>query len=352
MNSISVAMACYNGERYIREQLDSIAAQTLLPLELIVCDDVSTDATAEIVADFAKSAPFPVRLINNAANLGHSDNFFKAAGLCRGEWIAFCDQDDVWLPNKLARVTEAVSHHAGDELVLVAHSALVADEKLVPTGRRLPDFERDYFVERAGRFPAFCLPGFSLVCRATLIRGIDQNLRPVFSWNDDPPTMLGHDYWISVLANALGGAAYVSAPLTLWRRHDRTTSGLAQVTKHVRDDESPREELRTSLAAVKPNAYLNQASLLRSIAESFVKIASTLDDAKAKQRLLTAAADDNELANALTRRGELYRSTGYASRFSALFHLLRESGRFRRNYYSYGVKSFCKDSFFALGLLD
>ena len=62
---ISVAMATYNGERYIREQLDSIARQTLLPIEIVITDDGSTDRTREVVEEFARTSPFLVRLVRN-----------------------------------------------------------------------------------------------------------------------------------------------------------------------------------------------------------------------------------------------------------------------------------------------
>src|SRR5882762_9087557 len=98
---ISIAMCTYNGARYLREQLDSIAAQTRPPSELIVCDDNSLDETREIVAGFAASAPFPVRLGVNEQNLGSIRNFERAIKLCEGDLIALSDQDDVWLPEKL-----------------------------------------------------------------------------------------------------------------------------------------------------------------------------------------------------------------------------------------------------------
>jgi glycosyltransferase involved in cell wall biosynthesis len=111
--SISVAMCTYNGEKFIKEQLESIAAQTRLPMELVICDDRSTDSTTDIIKAFAKSAPFAVRFKLNAVNLGGSakgitKNFEQAAGLCTGDLIAFCDQDDVWLPQKLARLAETM----------------------------------------------------------------------------------------------------------------------------------------------------------------------------------------------------------------------------------------------------
>ncbi len=111
--SISVAMCTYNGERFLKEQLESIAAQTRLPMELVICDDRSTDSTISKIESFAASAPFPVRFHLNPVNLGGAakgitKNFEQASGLCVGDLIAFCDQDDVWLPQKLERMAQTM----------------------------------------------------------------------------------------------------------------------------------------------------------------------------------------------------------------------------------------------------
>ena len=100
-HNISVAICTYNGARYLREQLESIAGQTVLPAELVVCDDGSVDMTLEIAADFARTAPFEVRIYRNQVKLGPTKNFEQATLLCRGEFIALCDQDDWWDPKKL-----------------------------------------------------------------------------------------------------------------------------------------------------------------------------------------------------------------------------------------------------------
>lgn len=119
--NISIAMATYNGERFIREQLDSIAQQTLLPVELVVTDDGSNDSTLAIIDDFAKTAPFEVKIVRNEKQLGFADNFLKAASFCVGDFIAFCDQDDVWMVNKLERCMQAFHDNA---VVLSVHSGL------------------------------------------------------------------------------------------------------------------------------------------------------------------------------------------------------------------------------------
>ena len=100
-HEVSVALCTYNGARHLSEQLESIARQTLLPAELVACDDGSSDATIEILNDFSRRVPFPVRIVRNLEKLGSTRNFEKAIGLCRGQLIALCDQDDWWEPMKL-----------------------------------------------------------------------------------------------------------------------------------------------------------------------------------------------------------------------------------------------------------
>ena len=91
----SIALCTYNGEKFLREQLDSIALQTLLPDELVACDDRSCDSTMEILQEFRERVSFPVHIHQNEENLGSTKNFEKAIKLCSGDIIALCDQADV-----------------------------------------------------------------------------------------------------------------------------------------------------------------------------------------------------------------------------------------------------------------
>ncbi len=101
-------MAVYNGERFISEQLESFVQQTRLPDELIVSDNVSTDRTAAIVRDFTARAPFPVKLFVNDENLGVGRNFDRAMRECTGDLIFLSDSDDVWYPDKLRLMEQAL----------------------------------------------------------------------------------------------------------------------------------------------------------------------------------------------------------------------------------------------------
>jgi glycosyltransferase involved in cell wall biosynthesis len=133
-------MATFNGARFLREQLDSLARQTLLPSELVVCDDGSRDESVPILESFSREAPFEVRLLRNELNQGFGETFLRAATAARGDWIAFCDQDDVWLPHKLSRCMEIAVRHPN--VVLVCHSAQQVDAELRPLPSRMPDYRR------------------------------------------------------------------------------------------------------------------------------------------------------------------------------------------------------------------
>lgn len=107
--TISVVMCTYNGAAYLREQLDSILAQTLQPDEIIVQDDCSTDGTAEILAAYAERHP-QLRFFVNERQMGVNRNFFSAMARAAGDFIAISDQDDVWLPEKLERQAATIGN--------------------------------------------------------------------------------------------------------------------------------------------------------------------------------------------------------------------------------------------------
>ena len=110
--TISVVMCTYNGaSRHLREQLDSIFAQTLLPGEIVVQDDCSTDDTMQVLREYADRAPEGVamRIVQNTAQMGINANFFSAMRRAKGDLIAVSDQDDIWMPTKLEEQVAAMA---------------------------------------------------------------------------------------------------------------------------------------------------------------------------------------------------------------------------------------------------
>jgi glycosyltransferase involved in cell wall biosynthesis len=133
--SISIAMCTHNGSKHILQQMESFAAQSLLPTELVACDDVSSDETVEVIRAFAHRAPFAVRLEVNEANVGYSKNFAKAVGLTSGEMILCSDQDDVWHPDKLRIFADKFRSEPQPGLIFC--DANLVDQDLKPLGSTL-----------------------------------------------------------------------------------------------------------------------------------------------------------------------------------------------------------------------
>src|ERR1700688_105357 len=118
--SVSIAMTTYNGAIHLQEQLDSLAGQRQLPAELVIGDDGSTDDTFEILERFARTAPFPVHIHRNPERLGYRVNFLNVARRCTSQLISFCDQDDIWSAENLARV---VPCFADSDVLLTFHNS-------------------------------------------------------------------------------------------------------------------------------------------------------------------------------------------------------------------------------------
>ncbi len=217
--NVSVALATFNGERFLEQQLASIARQTLRPTELVVYDDCSSDGTLAILERFAREAPFPVHVHANDERLGFADTFLCAAATCRGDAVALCDQDDVWLETKLER---SVHELAKENVALVIHSCRVVDGELRPTGRSYPVVKRDRVEPPLAGDPWLAVRGMSMVFSTRLLQVVDPALRPRSHYHE---AAMHHDEWIYVLARALASIAYVAEPLALYRQHDANVTG-------------------------------------------------------------------------------------------------------------------------------
>ena len=132
---VSIAMAVFNGERFIGEQLESLARQTRLPDELIVSDDASTDETVEIVREFGSRAAFPVTLLQNRQNVGCTQNYQRAISRCTGDLILLCDCDDICYPHKVAVTEQIFASHPKVGVALC--DADLIDEQARALGVRL-----------------------------------------------------------------------------------------------------------------------------------------------------------------------------------------------------------------------
>ena len=122
----SVALCTYNGEKFLKEQLDSILNQTVKVDEIVVCDDGSTDATVSILNSYKEAFPSIFRVYQNEKNLRSVKNFEKAISLCENEIIFLCDQDDVWKPEKVSVFLEKFRENT--DVDVFASNAEIVDE--------------------------------------------------------------------------------------------------------------------------------------------------------------------------------------------------------------------------------
>jgi glycosyltransferase involved in cell wall biosynthesis len=218
---ISVALCTCEGERFLREQLESIRSQTRAPDEIVICDDVSGDGTAEIVERFAGESPFPVRFLRNERRLGSTKNFEKTIGLCAGDVIALSDQDDVWLHGKLSRIEDIFS---GDPAIgAVFTDGEVVDEALRPLGYGL------WQAHRPNRFQKIRLRNgnvFGALLNHNLVTGATMAFRSRFLPLLLPiPEEWVHDGWIALLVAAVAKVEAVPEPWIRYRRHERQQIG-------------------------------------------------------------------------------------------------------------------------------
>lgn len=204
---VSIAMASYNGARYLGEQLDSLLHQQRQPDELVVTDDQSTDATAELVRGFARTAPFTVRLEVNPVRLGVTRNFERALTLCTGDLVLLSDQDDVWMPGKIATLEAAARARPAGGCFM--NDALLADGGLAPTG-----------ATKLGQIRAAGLAdsAFVMGCCAAFSRELLDFLLPI------PPDSHAHDNWLVQMADFMGLVHRMDVPLQYYRRHGGNVS--------------------------------------------------------------------------------------------------------------------------------
>ena len=125
--SVSIALCTYNGEKFIREQIESYLTQTVLPDEIIVCDDGSSDDTVSIVRQYLEANEgIKWRLIQNEKTLGTNKNFEKAVGFCSGDFIFFSDQDDIWRNEKIEQTISFFNKNRECEAIF--SNAILIDE--------------------------------------------------------------------------------------------------------------------------------------------------------------------------------------------------------------------------------
>lgn len=220
-NLVSIVMATYNGEKYLKYQLDSIIAQTYPHFELIVVDDASTDGTLEILNEYALRDN-RITIFSAKKNLGLVANFERGLELARGKYIALSDQDDVFQPDKIEILLCALKDHPTCDLV-------VSDLTLIDeSGNVIADSMWNYqkLKPRAGKpFHKLVYRNFATGC-AIMFRSRLLEIALPF-----PRDCKVHDWWLTVVATSsrAGGVCLIDNKLTLYRQHSLNMIGAKKI---------------------------------------------------------------------------------------------------------------------------
>ena len=217
--NFSVALCTCDGIAHLKEQIASLYKQSYLPSELTVCDDASVDNTVSLIESLSTDAPFPIRIHKNKNRIGVRENFEQVIKNASGNIIALCDQDDVWLPEKLETFEKAFEDGAD----WVCCDAEVVNEKLVPLNYTL--WQRTNFNSkereqaRQGDLFSVLLKHYTIAGATIAFRAnLREKLLPI-------PENWHYDAWIAAVLAATSKGAIIELPLQRYRQHSTNIIG-------------------------------------------------------------------------------------------------------------------------------
>jgi glycosyltransferase involved in cell wall biosynthesis len=212
---ISIALATYNGAKYLRQQLDSIYAQTYRDIEVIACDDCSADETVSILEEYENK--YGLRLYCNEKNLGYIKNFEKAISLCSGKYISLSDQDDIWMPQKL----EVLKNAIGENLLIFSDMGLINEAGVVIARSAFHYFK--FNPERARDIQYMAFRNYVTGCTVLFKKELLFEAMP-FS------VKVPHDYWLAMFALNKDKIIYTPDQLVNYRQHSTNQIGMHLMT--------------------------------------------------------------------------------------------------------------------------
>jgi glycosyltransferase involved in cell wall biosynthesis len=268
---IAVVLCTHNGEKFLSTQLESLTKQTFQPDEIVISDDASTDGTRALLESFARDSAIPVKLVCNNPPLGFADNFLSACTHVQADWIAFCDQDDIWHANKL----EACAAAMEPDVVMITHRARLVDKHDQPIG----DFDQNIVSSRRVGPLSYDLWGtfwgFTIVFRRNLLDLHDWRLRFAdYIYKDG--RSIAHDRWISFLSQLTGSRVELADRLADYRQHDKNIFGGRKERKVAKQlaKKASEENLRYLAATRQMRQIVEQID--QRAAASFPKFDRTL----------------------------------------------------------------------------
>lgn len=275
----SVAMCTYNGEAYIKQQIDSILNQTLAPKEIIICDDGSTDSTPQIIQEYQRKYPDIFKIYFNEKNLKSVKNFEKAISLCTEEIIFLSDQDDIWATEKAEKMISFFKKKPKID-VLATNGYCIDENGKVHDKYSLWDIPT--LLSEANQpvnYHDIILYVFNIATGASM--AIRANIKPSIL---PFPMIKGyhHDEWIATVASEKGKFEMLSEKLFYYRMHKKQQVGGVFFEKTEK-----QKKLLLSLFKITPdkNSFTSYKRLLKRLSTSY-RVIKALDTNAVNQKKL------------------------------------------------------------------
>jgi len=341
-HKISIALCTYNGAKYLSSQLESYLAQTYPPGEVVVCDDCSQDETVSMLDEFARRAPFPVRILVNEQNIGSTKNFEKAISRCSGDIIFLSDQDDVWAPNKIERVVNEFDNDC--EVGMVFSDAELVEETLQPLGSNLFDtFERPDVWRRGGIIKQEDL--FSRLLKGNIVAGTTLAFRAKYNKAiipipTDVPQMI-HDGWIAIVLSVTAKSVFLNEPLVKYRQHPEQQIG-AIPRRHARPAFKPTRKMLVNSSRINLMESIEGTHKNRMQGMELLKSYMT-PRIDAPERIMNVVNEEKDYHQECARHFHLRKSLLSYKHKMRLWPIIKEllSGRYHRC--SNGIRSAAGD---------
>lgn len=210
--TISVCMAVYNGELYIKEQLDSIFNQTLIPDELIIVDDCSSDNTKLIINGYFNKG-IRIEVHENKNNIGVIKSFEKAIGKTNGDYVFLCDQDDIWSNRKVELMVDKLSHNKG----LCISNYSIIDSLSNSSNINVIFDEKDFSILKT------IVKNKFIGCSIGFHKNVKEKILPF------PQHIPMHDSWIGIIALYYFNVSVLQENTLYYRRHSNNVTGKKQM---------------------------------------------------------------------------------------------------------------------------
>jgi glycosyltransferase involved in cell wall biosynthesis len=273
----SVAMCTYNGEKYIKEQLESILNQTVSIDEIVICDDGSNDKTTDIIEQIQLENPNKISLYKNPVNIGSNKNFEQAISICTGDYIFLSDQDDIWKKNKVEKIIQHFSENESLEGVF-SNAELINDNDKKFTNNSL--WNSIGFIENKLKKPIdlyhYIKFKSNVVTGATLcirkeIKGLILPIPNIKKYY--------HDEWIAIIIASRKKLDYITDELISYRIHTGQQIGATGKQKKNRS----KNHLSTGnhiLGYTAPEKYEDYALLIRIYFRNYLKFKNVSENTK------------------------------------------------------------------------